>query len=305
MTKKLISLFLVLSMALSITACGDKAPDVTGRYEVVSAKWEDGSGTTDGEWIELKKGGKGTLYIGFEFDFKWKLNGENFTGTLSFLGIKESLDGTLENGVLSVQYGDVSYVFIKEGAAKPADTEAQAAGGESAAKLGDTAGSLSEAIGGSTQADSKEVLTGEWYGWVKESMPWGDHNGDFQDAWGYVNYDEFGNKYFEVYKDGDSQNAFFSMYIEDENTDTYIIPVIGNEDAWIIDTYLLEEEGQYFEIGINYDGSISFTYSYTRYDGNSGCMVEIFLRKDGVLWDEAFDTLPPRYDEYMVALTKD
>ena len=107
MTKKLISLFLVLSMALSITACGDKAPDVTGRYEVVSAKWEDGSGTTDGEWIELKKGGKGTLYIGFEFDFKWKLNGENFTGTLSFLGIKESLDGTLENGVLSVQYGDV------------------------------------------------------------------------------------------------------------------------------------------------------------------------------------------------------
>ena len=79
MTKKLISLFLVLFMALSITACGDKAPDVTGRYEAVSAKWEDGSGTTDGEWIELKKGGKGTLYIGFEFDFKWKLNGENFT----------------------------------------------------------------------------------------------------------------------------------------------------------------------------------------------------------------------------------
>ena len=191
MTKKLILLFLVLSMALSITACGDKAPDVTGRYEVVSAKWEDGSGTTDGEWIELKKGGKGTLYMGFEFDIEWKLNGENFTGTLSFLGIKESLDGTLENGVLSVQYGDVSYVFIKEGAA----------GGESAAELGDTAGSLSEAIGGSAQADSEEVLTGEWYGWVKESMPWGDHNGDFQDAWGYVNYDEFGNKYFEVYKD--------------------------------------------------------------------------------------------------------
>ena len=295
MTKKLILLFLVLSMALSITACGDKAPDVTGRYEVVSAKWEDGSGTTDGEWIELKKGGKGTLYMGFEFDLEWKLNGENFTGTLSFLGIEESLDGTLENGVLSVQYGDVSYVFIKEGAA----------GGESAADLGDTAGSLSEAIGGSAQADSEEVLTGEWYGWVKESMPWGDHNEDFQDAWGYVNYDEFSNKYFEVYKDGDSQNPFFSMYIEDENTDTYIIPVIGNEDAWIIDTYLTEEEGQYFETGIDYDGSIYLTYSYTRYDGNSGCMVEIFLRKYGVLWDEAFDTLPPRYDEYKVALTKD
>ena len=94
------------------------------------------------------------------------------------------------------------------------------------------------------------------------------------------------------------------MYIEYENTDTHIIPVIGNEDAWIIDTYLPEEEGQYFKTGIDYDGSISLTYSYTRYDGNSGCMVEIFLRKDGVLWDEAFDTLPPRYDEYKVALTR-
>ena len=123
--KKLISLFLVLLMALSITACGDKAPDVTGRYEVVSGKWGDGSGTTDGKWIELKKGGKGTLYTGFEFSIKWKLDGENFTGTLTFLGIEESIDGTLKDGVLSVQYGDVSYVFVKEGAAMPTYTEAQ------------------------------------------------------------------------------------------------------------------------------------------------------------------------------------
>ena len=299
MIKKLILLFLVLSMALSVTACGDKVPDVTGRYEVVSAKWEDGSRSPDGEWIELKKGGKGTLYMGFEYDIKWKLDGEDFTGTLTFLGIKESLDGTLKDGVLSVKYADISYVFKKEGAAMPLGT------GNGDPEVGKTAGSLLEAIGGANaQTDSEEVLTGDWFGWVRESDCWGDHVDDFQAAWGYVEYDNTGNKYFEVYKDGDSQEPFFSMYIEDENTDTRIIPVIGNEDAWIIDTYLSEEEGQYFKTGIDYDGSISFTYSYTRYDGNSGCMVEIFLRKDGVLWDEAFDTLPPRYDEYKVALTK-
>ncbi len=302
MTKKLILLFLVLSMALSITACGDKAPDVTGRYEVVSAKWEDGSGTTDGEWIELKKGGKGTLYMGFEFDLEWKLNGENFTGTLSFLGINESLDGTLENGVLSVQYGDVSYVFTKDGVATTLDTAAQTTS-NGAAEVGKTAESLQEAIGGANaQTDFEEVLTGDWFGWVRESVCWGDHNEDFQTAWGYVEYDDAGNKYFEVYKDGDSENSFLSMYIEDEATDTRVIPIIGDEDAWVFDTYLMEEEGPYLETAIDYDGSISLIYAYTRYDENSGCLVEMFFRKDGVLWDEAFDTLPPRYDEYKAAL---
>lgn len=185
----------------------------------------------------------------------------------------------------------------------PADTEAQAAGGESAAKLGDTAGSLSEALGGaSALTDSQEVLHGDWFGWVRESECWGDLSEDFQAAWGYVDYDSTGYKYFEVYKDGDSENAFISMYIEDESSDTLIIPVIGYDDAWVSDTYLIEEDGQYFETSIDYDGSIYIAYSYTSSDGNSGCMVEMFLRKDGVLWDEAFDTLPPRYDEYKAAL---
>jgi len=306
MLKKLISLFLVLSIALSVTACGDKSPDVTGKYEVVSAKWEDGSGSPNGEWVELKKGGNGTIYMGFEYDIRWKQDGEDFTGTVSFLGIEESMDGTLKDGVLSVQYGDVSYVFAKEGVEAPLDTGAQTTGNESANEIVETADSLLEALyGENIQADAEEVLTGDWFGWVRESECWGDHNEDFRDAWGYVGYDDSGNKYFEVYKDGDSQNAFISMYIEDESTDTRINPVIGDDDAWVIDTYLLEEESQYLETGIDYDGSIYLIYSYTRYDENSGCLMELFLRRDGVLWDEATDTLPPRYDEYKAALAEE
>jgi hypothetical protein len=124
MLKKLISLFLVLFIAVSLNACGSKAPDVTGRYEVVSAKWEDGSGSPDGEWIELEKNGKGTFYMGYEFDLEWKLDGEDFTGSVTFLGITESLDGTLKDGVLNVQYGDISYVFTKDGVATTLDTAA-------------------------------------------------------------------------------------------------------------------------------------------------------------------------------------
>ena len=302
MLKKPISLFLVLFIAVSLNACGSKAPDVTGRYEVVSAKWEDGSGSPDGEWIELEKNGKGTFYMGYEFDLEWKLDGEDFTGSVTFLGITESLDGTLKDGVLNVQYGDISYVFTKDGVATTLDTAAQTTS-NGAAEVGKTAESLQEAIGGANaQTDFEEVLTGDWFGWVRESVCWGDHNEDFQTAWGYVEYDDAGNKYFEVYKDGDSENSFLSMYIEDEATDTRVIPIIGDEDAWVFDTYLMEEEGPYLETAIDYDGSISLIYAYTRYDENSGCLVEMFFRKDGVLWDEAFDTLPPRYDEYKAAL---
>lgn len=302
MLKKLISLFLVLSIALSITACGGKTSDVTGRYEVVSAKWEDGSGSPDGEWIELGKNGKGTLYMGYEFDLEWKLDGEDFAGIVTFLGIKESLDGTLKDGVLNVQYGDISYVFTKDGVVTTLDTAAQTTS-NGAAEVGKTAESLQEAIGGANaQTDFDEVLTGEWFGWVRESDCWGDHSEDFQTALGYIGYDDAGNKYFEVYKDDGSETAFISMFIEDENTDTRIIPVIGEEDAWIGDTYLLEEEGQYLETAIDYDGSLYLVHSYTSYDESSGCVVEMFLRKDGALWDEEFDTLPPSYDEYKAAL---
>ena len=125
MLKKLIPLFLVLSIALSITACGGKTSDVTGRYEVVSAKWEDGSGSPAGEWVELEKSGEGTIYLGLEYDIKWKLDGETFTGMLDFFGVEDSLDGTLKDGVLSVQYADVSYVFTKEGIEAPLDTDAK------------------------------------------------------------------------------------------------------------------------------------------------------------------------------------
>ncbi len=147
--------------------------------------------------------------------------------------------------------------------------------------VNETANSLLEELdNGSLEADTDEVLTGEWFGWVRESDCWGDHSEDFQTALGYVGYDDAGNKYFEVYKDDGSETAFISMFIEDENTDTRIIPVIGEEDAWIGDTYLLEEEGQYLETAIDYDGSLYLVHSYTSYDESSGCVVEMFLRKD-------------------------
>ena len=126
MMKRVAAALLALMMILTLSACGGKGEDVTGKYLCVSAKYSDGSGTPDGEWIELKKGGKGTYYSGFEFDLKWKLDGEAFTGKVTFMGMETPMEGTLEGGVLKVKYGDMDMSFAKEGAqgsgtATPAD----------------------------------------------------------------------------------------------------------------------------------------------------------------------------------------
>ena len=117
--KRIMALLLALCLMATLCACGDDKQDVTGKYNVVSATMDGEDLGTDGEWIELKKGGKGTFYMGFEFTLKWELDGEKFTGTISFLGMEETLEGTLKDGVLTFVYGDTTYVMAKDGAKLP------------------------------------------------------------------------------------------------------------------------------------------------------------------------------------------
>ncbi len=95
--KKMIAALLALLMILPLTACGSKGPDVTGKYLCVGESYFDEplQEPYEESWLELKKGGKGTYYSGFEFELKWKLDGESFTGTVSFLGKEDPMEGTL------------------------------------------------------------------------------------------------------------------------------------------------------------------------------------------------------------------
>ena len=133
--KKFIAVLLALMMTLALTACGDKGPDVTGKYICVGESYFDGELQEPYEesWLELKKGGKGIYFTGYEFDMKWKLDGESFNGTVSFLGIEEPMEGTLKDGVIDVKYGDMNIRFVKEGAQAPEDTGAAAGGAGSPA----------------------------------------------------------------------------------------------------------------------------------------------------------------------------
>lgn len=316
-----IALLMAIAMLLSLAACGDKGPDVTGKYICVGESYYDAplEEPYQESWLELKKGGKGIYYSGFEFNIKWKLDGEAFSATVSFLGMEDTMEGTLKGGVIDVKYGDMTIRFVKEGVEVPAGSElaggssgVNAPGGTGVTGANDgvlVAGSLADAFsgasagvpGGSETAVIENPST--WYGWLALTDFWGiDQEEDIYDAWAYVNMDSTGKPYFEVFQDGDSENPFLSMYMTIEENGTCIMPDIGTEDAWTVDTYLNAEDAENYQTFLNEDGSLMLSYDYTRYDGAYGCSVTMFFREDGAQWDEENDLLPPRYDEYKAAL---
>ena len=122
--KKLLAVLLALALALSLAACGkDTAADAAlGKYNCIAVA-DDGVTFTapDGgeRYVELKKGGKGTISDELSFDLTWKLEGEAFTGNYKIFGIDAPLTGTLIDGVLEIRDDDVVTRYLKEGLELP------------------------------------------------------------------------------------------------------------------------------------------------------------------------------------------
>lgn len=130
--KKIFALLLAAAMLFAVTAC-KKGPDVTGKYEAIKVTGVDGfEYLVGGEYVELKKNGKGLFdNQGYQFNLEWELEGETFTGTISFLTIEEPFNGTLKNGVLTIEYGDIIYVMTRGGVSEEeAAAQAGTAGGK-------------------------------------------------------------------------------------------------------------------------------------------------------------------------------
>ncbi|MCI5579034.1 MAG: hypothetical protein MR364_05970 [Oscillospiraceae bacterium] len=120
--KKIIAVLLTVVMAFCLTACGkETGVDVTGKYTCIGEHYGDTGYQTPMQnvIIELKKGGKGTYSGGFDYEMTWKLDGEKFSGKVTFLGLENAMEGTLKDGVLEVVYGDAHMLFLKEGAKAP------------------------------------------------------------------------------------------------------------------------------------------------------------------------------------------
>ena len=108
--KKIIALLVSLAIVLSLTACGAENPNA-GTYNAVSCKALGISLGCEGDWLELKGNGKGKVCLmGEEYNCSWTLEGENFT--LKNHG--DEFSGTLRNGIITLDYGDMIYVYIMD-----------------------------------------------------------------------------------------------------------------------------------------------------------------------------------------------
>lgn len=108
-----------------LAACGGKKDDENaGEYVGTYYKYvgDEDSDRVEGEEFSLLLNPDGTGRFrrdGTEFITVWKLDGEKFTMTETFLGIKNEYSGTLKDGELHIFNGDVTnpytceYVFKK------------------------------------------------------------------------------------------------------------------------------------------------------------------------------------------------
>ena len=117
--RNIVAVALSALMLIALCACSkDKGPDVTGKYICYEESYDNGASFNEpyGEsYIELKKGGKGVYNVGLELSFKYTMDGDNFKGTVSFLGMEETMEGTIKDGIMDIRYGETIMHLAKEG----------------------------------------------------------------------------------------------------------------------------------------------------------------------------------------------
>ena len=228
-------------------------------------------------YIELLSDGTGEIYLFDIFELTWE------PGTLTLYD--ESIPFTREGDVLAFTWDGSALEFTRT-AVKP---EVSVDGPEPSIEL-------------RPNPDTMHNTT--WYGWIQYSNYWGRSDKksvdtDTYDAWGYIGYSSSGDEYFEIYQDGSPDDPVVTMWVN--GYEDHIEPIIDG-DAWVLDAPIPEEEGYNFVL-YPYDGGMSvWSYPYESPDGTWGCYVNFYMRIDGDEWDEMWDTLPPRYEEYKAAL---
>ena len=105
---------LVVALVLLLGGKGGMDDPTLGRYEGVSCTIDGVEVGAEDEWIELKAKNKADVCImGQEFSGTWKLDGEAFT----FKQGGDKYEGTLKDGVMTLDIAGMLYTFEKQGGA--------------------------------------------------------------------------------------------------------------------------------------------------------------------------------------------
>lgn len=115
---KYIGIILCVAMVAGLlAACGGSDSPAVGKWEGKYTKYvgDDEKNTSEDFSLVLKAGGKGvSTRDGLDLNVTWTLDGEDFTMTETFLGIKIEYTGTLKDGVIDIFNGDPDDAFTCE-----------------------------------------------------------------------------------------------------------------------------------------------------------------------------------------------
>lgn len=283
--------------------------DILGVYNAVSCIYKKEEQDVDGEWLELKSGGKGKLEMDDEsFSFKWELDDTD----LLIIQQGDEYEGTLEDDIIVIDINGMEYTYILEGSDAEEEWEEQQEeeGTRPAAPVPDApvadAPAATEAPAAPAEADpsSLEYWAGDWYGWwvvseVYEGDP--DDVGQWWDCCASLEIDRYGNATMILWdEDGSRNDALAEIYMDVSIVDGDVAEFcstggyFGGENVGYEQWNCRSDDDEYdqtFWISSTYNDGEGLHFDYN-----------IYMRPWGVMWDdiEANEPglLPGYYDWY-------
>lgn len=270
---------ILVIVALCVAIFGGKSDPNLGRYEAVSCEVLGVDVGAEDEWIELKKNGKATLYLmEDEYSCKWELEGQTFTLTQA----GDEFVGTLNNGVLTIDYGGMIYTYQKDGAVAPTDAPS--------------------ALPVQPAATGLEAWEGDWYGWwTIDTVYSGDTSieGSWWDCAATLDIDKDGTASLVLWDEDTTKRvplAEAELTVELEDGEMYFESVEGSFNGcevtageWngMTDDWSEEDDVIWF-YGEYKDDEYEFEYL-------------VFMMKWGAKWDNIYEedpSLMPCYYEW-------
>ena len=301
----LAALLLLLLAVVLLPKLGKKRSGMEGTYYLSSMT--SGGETTEMEdildametdenpaYIRFDQDGKGVIdFFDEKTEFEW---GKKELKLEDGSSLTYHYDAKAES--IELDYGEGKLLFVRSGQEKGGLPGASSA----KKKMEGTEAEAGEAL--PTEAAEygySETLPypSRWYGYARYTNFRGTEDQGNQeelyDIWAEIGYNGE-DPYFEIYDildHNEDTSPLLSMWLkEDEHM---LRPTIGEEDAWLFDQYLTEEEE--FDLLTSYhDGSLRICCQYG--DEENGFDCEFFIREEGSAWDEQRDTLPPGYEQY-------
>lgn len=268
---------------------------VLGRYDSIACRFCDIEIDADGEWIELKSGGKAVLYLmEQEYTGKWQLEGNDLT---IYQG-DDTFRGSLNGDIIKLTFDSYEFTYCKAGS---------------------TGGALPDAEPQSQINAYAERLTGDWYGWwiiCDGTGEWKEYKDNFWDACALIElYEEDPNAGYFLFWDEDSEaDECVSSVDFHMGTGNKVIPDSGFFwDADLEDcTWELDADGK-LTGGIT--DMICVKGSYVDPENSANTLsYNLYLRPWGEAWEDLRgvenadypydDMMPNRYDDWYLPLIR-